>query len=441
MQGLIRNRCVNDGRPDSGGETKSARLLAEYLEGAGLHLEIVEPHPGRGSLIATLPGTEGPGGGLVLMGHTDVVEAQQDNWAVPPFDGALIDGVIWGRGAVDMLGMTATMAVSLRHLAASGFRPRHDVTVLAVADEEAGGRWGAGWLARNRPELFRERSVVTETGGFPLHTSRGVRLECAIGEKGTLGCTVIIEGTPSHGALPYRTDNPLLKLPEVLRRLSRYQPAPRLDDLWLDYLAGMALPDRWQPGLADPDTFDRTLKELPVGLARHFHAITRTTITPTIVRAGKKKNVIPGHAEVHLDIRVFPGETRDEVEGAIRSLLNGLDDVRLETFGWRAGSLSSRKTELWSAIEAVVDDLVPGAEMVADVSSATTDGRHVRPLGVPCYGFGLFSERIPAEEYFAMFHSVDERIDQESLLLLCRLWFCLAQHLPGPAAGGLTPSH
>lgn len=339
-----------------------------------------------------------------------------------------------------MLGMTATMAVSLRHLAACGFRPRHDVTVLAVADEEAGGRWGAGWLARYRPELFRERYVITESGGFPLHTSQGVKLECAIGEKGTLGSTVIIEGTPSHGALPYRTDNPLLKLPEVLHRLSRYRPAPHLDDLWLEYLAGMALPDRWQAGLADPDTFDGTLEELPLGLARHFHAVTRTTITPTIVRAGKKKNVIPGRAEVHLDVRVFPGQARDEVERAIRFLLDGLDHVRLETYGWRAGSLSSRKTQLWSALEVVVGDLVPGAEMVAAVSSATTDGRHVRPLEVPCYGFGLFSERIPAEEYFAMFHSVDERIDQESLLLLCRLWIGLAERLPGPAAGGIAPS-
>ncbi|MEA5362609.1 M20/M25/M40 family metallo-hydrolase [Amycolatopsis sp., V23-08] len=429
VSALIRNRCVNDGTSDEVGETTSAELLGDHLDGAGLRLELVEPEPGRGSLIATLPGHEGPAGGLTLLGHTDVVPADEQYWSVPPFEGIDRDGAVWGRGAIDMLGMTASMAVALRHLAVRGFRPRHDLTFCAVADEEAGGRLGAGWIARHRPEHFRDRSVLTESGGFPLPTDQGTKLECFVGEKGTLGCTVRIRGTPGHGAYPYRTDNVLMKLPEVLDRLRGYAPGPRLDALWRRYAEGMALPTGWLAGLSTVDTFDKTLDRLPVGLARHFHSVTRTTMTPTIVRAGGKKNVIPSTAEIHLDVRVFPGETRQEVEAALSGLFTGCADVHLEFYGWRDGAVSAAETPLWSTLQETVDELMPGARMVPALSSATTDGRWVRPFGSPCYGFGLFGTAIPAEEYFAMFHGVDERIDHESLLLLRALWIGVAERM------------
>ncbi|MFV2103629.1 M20/M25/M40 family metallo-hydrolase [Micromonospora sp. LOL_024] len=428
LRTLIRHRCVNDGTTGSGGEIASAAFLAEYLTGAGLDLEIVEPCPGRGSLIATLPGRDGPPGGLVLMGHTDVVPADGAGWSVPPFDGALIDGVVWGRGAVDMLGMTATMAVALRHLGSTGFRPAADVTLLAVADEEAGGHHGAGWLAVNRPELFRGRSVVTESGGFPLRTGVGVRLECFVGEKGALGARVVVAGHSAHAAFPYGTENPLYRLGPVLERLREHRPAPVVDDVWLAYVDGMDLPEAWSRALSNPHTFDQALAAVPLGLARHFHAVTRTTVTPTIVRGGAKRNVVPGRVEIDLDVRVAPGQSEAEVRAVISGLFDGLDGVRVEFAGWRPGSASDRRAPLWMALERVTAELLPGAVMVPAISAATTDGRHVRPLDVPCYGYGLFSERIPATEFFRMFHSTDERIDQDSLVLLCQLWEGLARY-------------
>jgi acetylornithine deacetylase/succinyl-diaminopimelate desuccinylase-like protein len=271
LQQLIRNRCVNDGTDASGGETANARLLEEYLAGAGVDLEVTEPSPGRGSLIATLPGRAGGHGGLMYLGHTDVVPAIESGWRVPPFSGAVLDGMVWGRGAIDMLGMTATMAVALRYLASAGFRPTAELTVLAVADEEAGGRWGTGWLAAQRPELFRERQVITESGGFPLHTPEGTRLECFLGEKGVLAVKITVHGESGHAAFPYATDNAVSRLGEVLDRLRRYNPAPVIDEVLCEYVRGLAVPADVYDELTDEGSFDAALRKLPVGLARNLH--------------------------------------------------------------------------------------------------------------------------------------------------------------------------
>ena len=152
LQHLIRNACVNDGTQDSGGEVRSVDLLATYLEGSGAYLERFEPRPGRGSLVARIEGSDPHAPSLLLMGHTDVVPVNPDGWHRDPFAGELVDGVVWGRGAVDMLNQTASMAVAFRKLAAEGWRPRGTLTYLAVADEEALGTYGASWLTEHEPD-------------------------------------------------------------------------------------------------------------------------------------------------------------------------------------------------------------------------------------------------------------------------------------------------
>ncbi len=423
LRRLIRHGCVNDGTPDSGQELRSAELLADYLSGSGLRLEIVEPHPGRGSLVATLPGSGGASGGLTLLGHLDVVPASPDGWTRDPFAAELVDGVVWGRGAVDMLGITSTMAVALKHLALSGFRPGRDLTLLAVADEEAGGHWGAGWLSRNRPELFRDRSVITESGGFPIPTPDGIAaLECFVGEKGAYPCTLVVGGTSGHGAFPYRTDNAVVRAAEVLGRLSHLAPALQLDDTWREYVDGLGHHGELRRRLLDASAFDQALEEIPLGLARHFHAVTRMTVSPNTIHGGTKPNVVPDRVEISLDIRVMPGQTREEVEALVGDALSGVHGVRPVFGGWRPGSRSARRTPLWDALETVTARLAPGGRIVPAISSATTDARHVRPTGSVCYGYGLFTEHIPCDDYFTMFHGVDERVDQGSLRLMSELW-------------------
>ncbi|MDQ6854236.1 MAG: M20/M25/M40 family metallo-hydrolase, partial [Actinomycetota bacterium] len=176
LRDLIRNQCVNDGRVESGQESKSVDLLGGYLEGAGLDLERYEPQPGRSSLVARIEGSDPNAPSLLLMGHTDVVPVNPDGWSRDPFGAEIVDGFIWGRGAVDMLNETATMALAFRRLADSGFKPRGTLTYLAVADEEALGTWGAKWLVENERDAVYADYVLTESGGFQLPTPEGPRL-------------------------------------------------------------------------------------------------------------------------------------------------------------------------------------------------------------------------------------------------------------------------
>src|SRR5439155_15528184 len=220
LQQLIRNACVTDGTAGSGQEVRSADLLRSYLEGAGLDLATYEPTPGRTSLVARIDASDRSAPSLLLMGHTDVVPANPDGWRRDPFGGELVDGEVWGRGAVDMLNLTASMAVATRHLLTDGFRPRGTLTYLAVADEEALGTYGAAWMLRERPDAVRSDFVVTEMGGFrmPLPSSGGPKLPVMVAEKGTYWCKLRVRGTPGHGSMPLRTDNALVKAAEVVRR-------------------------------------------------------------------------------------------------------------------------------------------------------------------------------------------------------------------------------
>src|ERR1700716_1122422 len=181
---LIANACVNDGSPDSGQEVRNADVLGAVLEGPGVEIERYEPHPGRVSLVARIEGTDRSAPSLCLMGHTDVVPVDPKGWTHDPFGGELIAGEIWGRGAVDMLNLTASMAVAVRRLVDEGFRPRGDLVYFAVADEEAGSTYGARWVADHRPEAITCDYALTEFGGIGS-TAEGRRtVGVSVAEKG-----------------------------------------------------------------------------------------------------------------------------------------------------------------------------------------------------------------------------------------------------------------
>jgi acetylornithine deacetylase/succinyl-diaminopimelate desuccinylase-like protein len=311
IQHLIRNACVNDGTVGSGHEVRSADLLAGYFEGSGIDLERYEPEPGRASLVARIEGSNPDAPGLLLMGHTDVVPANADRWRHDPFGGELVDGEVWGRGAVDMLNLTASMAVATRRLATSGFRPEGTLTYLAVADEEASGTYGADHLARHELDAVGADFVITESGGIPVPGGGGeLRLPVLVGEKGSCWCTLRITGTPGHASQPYATDNALVTASEVVRRIAEYRPQTDIHATWRRFLEGMGLPDEMIAPLLDPDRFLDALADLPVGMARQFHACTHTTFAPTVVHGGTKTNVIPDTVDIELDIRTLPDPAR-----------------------------------------------------------------------------------------------------------------------------------
>ena len=306
---LIRNHCVNDGTVASGEEHRSVDLLAGYLAGIGDH-EIYEPQPGRQSLVVRMEGSEPTAPSLLLMGHTDVVPVNPDGWSRDPFAGTVDDGFVWGRGAVDMLNLTASQAVAFRRLAESGFRPKGTLIYLAVADEEALGRWGADWLLQHERDAVAADFVLTEWGGFQIPTPAGPRLPVLVGEKGTFWTKIRVHGTPSHGSRPFRTDNALVTAAEVVRRIADFRPAdqdPRCHGAGI--VEGMHFEPELTAALLDADQFEGALAELPIGIAREYHACTHTTFAPTVAHGGTKTNVIPDQVDLEVDIRTLPGQS------------------------------------------------------------------------------------------------------------------------------------
>jgi len=433
LQQMIRNGCVNDGTEASGHERRSADILRQVLEGPGLDLEVHEPSPGRASIVARLDGRREDAPSLVLLGHTDVVPANAADWQHDPFGGELIDGEVWGRGAVDMLNLTASMAVAVRHLADDGFRPDGDLVFIGVADEEALGTYGAGWLTEHLADDVRADYLVTEAGGFPLAGANGMRLPVLTGEKGVFWCTLTVRGTPGHASQPLRTDNALVKAAEVVRRLAEHEPRADIHEAWRGFVEGLGLPEELADPLLDPDRISAFCAELPaLGLARQAHACTHTTIAPTIMHGGTKLNVIPDRVQLELDIRSLPGWGRTEVEKMLADALGDLmSDVELEWHSTEEATTSKSDTPLWHALERVARQSYPDAQCVPFLTVGATDARFFRRMGTVAYGFGLFSERLTFEQYATMFHGIDERVDVASLGLSAQLWDGLARQSLG----------
>jgi acetylornithine deacetylase/succinyl-diaminopimelate desuccinylase-like protein len=433
LQQLIRNGCVNDGTPDSGDEARNADLLESYLEGSGFDCQRFEAIPGRPSLVARMEGTDPNAPSLLLMGHTDVVPVNADGWKRDPFGGELVDGEVWGRGAVDMLNLTASMAVAVRAVAQSGFRPRGTLTYFAVPDEEAAGTYGAKWMTENEPDAIRADYVVTEMGGMRLPAQGAAKLPIMAAEKGTYWCKIRVSGTPGHGSMPFRTDSALVKAAEIVQRLANYQPEPVIHETWRRFVEQMEFPPDLSEALLDPAKVRDVAAALPeLGMARMIHACTHTTFAPTVLGAGVKANVIPDTAELQVDIRTLPGQSLDDVDAMLREALGPYADlVEIDPFSAMPASASPLDTPLWDALTRHTQRLVPGAETVPFMIVGATDSRFFRKIGATCYGYGLFSDRISFADFATMFHGDDERIDVESLRLTTELWESLIRDFLG----------
>jgi acetylornithine deacetylase/succinyl-diaminopimelate desuccinylase-like protein len=433
LRTLIRNACVNDGDVASGQEARNADALDDFLGGSGLHCERHESAPGRVSLVARIEGRDRTAPSLLLMGHTDVVPANPAGWQRDPFGGEVVDGIVWGRGAIDMLNITATMAVALRRLARSGFRPRGSLVYLAVADEEAGGRYGADHLVTHALDAVRTDYVVTESGGVPIPTASGPRLPLTVGEKGANWWRLTVRGTPGHGSMPFRTDNALVTAAEVVRRLAAFQPKARILPVWRQYVEGLELAPDLTAALTDPDRVrEAALAMKQVGLARVVHACTHTTFSPNVARGGTKVNVVPDRVEIEVDIRALPGVTPAEVDAMLAEALGDLAPrVEVEAPHHGEGSLSPFETPLVEALARVTRALVPGSRIIPRLTTGGTDARFFRQRGIPAYGFALHSPRIPHTEYPLMFHGHDERVDVESLRLSSLMWEALCRDFLG----------
>ena len=438
LQAMIRNACVNDGSPESGEEIRNADLLQTFLEGSGLDTQRFESIPGRSSIVARIEGSDPEAPSLCLMGHTDVVPVSPDGWTHDPFGGEIIPDAngrdeVWGRGAIDMLNLTSSMAVAFRHLARSGFRPKGDLIYFGVADEEAGGRWGADWMFEHHPEAIDADYCLTELGGWSTVDEHGHRhVTVNVAEKGLAWRRLRVSGTPGHGSMPYGADNALVKAAEIVRRLSEYRTTPRLDGTWQAFVATLEIPDELRSQLLDPNTVFDAISTLPTPEARLCHALSHTTISPNVAHGGQKTNVIPDAVDVEVDIRTVPGTTYDDVVAMLDDALGDLAP-HVDVTDLHVGGATESPTDnaLWDVISERTQAVYPGAELVPGLIVGGTDARFYRQRGRVAYGAGLFSPSLDFATFGSRFHGHDERIDVESLALATDFWIGVTRDLVG----------
>ncbi len=426
LQAMIRNQCVNDGTPESGHETRNADLLRSQLEDTPAELETLSILPGRDSLVARLPGTDPDAPTLMMMGHTDVVPVTPEGWKVDPFGGERVGDEIWGRGAVDMLNVTSSMAVAFRHIANTDTRYPGDIVYFAVADEEAGGTYGARPLVEDRWDALQCDFVLTEYGGSPVVNDDGMIVLLTTAEKGIMTQILTISGEPGHGSMPYRTDNAISKAAEIVRRIEAFNPGAKIDELFTSRVKALNFPADVEAKLLDPGRIQEALAEMEPALARNLHSCCHTSFSPNVIKGGTKSNTIPDQVKLVVDIRVLPGVTREELHGHLSEAIGPelMGSVEFTAYNDEPGlaTSSSTDTPLWSALVDSIHMTYPGAKVLPSMVTGGTDARFFRGRGVPCYGAGLLSPDIGLGEFMSRFHGHNERIDIESLRLTTKLW-------------------
>ncbi len=445
LQQMIRNACVNDGTPESGQEVRNAELLTSFFDGSGIALERFEPTPGRVSLVGRIEGSDPDAPSLCLMGHTDVVPVNAEGWSRDPFGGEVVEGTtragrpvteVWGRGAVDMLNLTSSMAVAFRELAVSGFRPKGDLIYFAVADEESGSHHGAQWMADHARDVIRADYVLTENGGLHSGPTEAPFVGINVGEKGVAWRRLRLRGTPGHGSMPFRSDNALVKAAAVVQRLADYRPAPRFHELWTERVNTLGLDEELTAALLDPAQIDDVLAQLPnPGAAAHLHACTHTTFSVNVAGGGParmKTNVIPDTVVLEVDVRTLPGEDAAAVQAHLDAALGDLAaEVEVEALMNDQATISRIDTPLWDSLQRAVGRPFPSARLSPQLIVGFTDARVFRAMGSVAYGAGLFSPDLDSGDFSRRFHGHDERIDVESLRLTTDLWVDVARDLLG----------
>ncbi len=405
---LIRIDTTNLGDHSGPGERAAAEHVAALLAGAGLDPVLLESHPQRASVVARVAGTDPARPALLIHGHLDVVPADAADWRVPPFSGEVRDGCVWGRGAVDMKDMDAMVLAVIRERMAQGRRPPRDLVLAFLADEEAGGTWGARWLVDNHPELFEGvTEAIGEVGGFSA-TIGGQRLyPVQTAEKGMAWLRLTARGTAGHGSM-LQPDNAVTALAETVARIGRHEWPVRLTPSARAFLEAAAAA-LGMPGISQNELSAVLAKLGP--LSRMVGATLSNTANPTMLSAGYKVNVIPQAAAAEIDGRFLPGyeeELLAELDGLLgpgitREFVHR--DVALET---------SFDGDLVAAMSGALLAEDPEARVVPFCLSGGTDAKSFSRLGIRCFGFTPL--RLPDDlDFSGMFHGVDERVPAEAL--------------------------
>ena len=416
LQRLIRNACVNDGTPESGNEHRSVATLQEFF---GVDGEIFEPSPGRQSLFYRIAGSDPEAPSLGLAPHLDVVPVDSSGWTQDPFEAEIVDGFVYGRGAVDMLNVTAAMAVAARPYIVGEIRPRGDLLFVALADEEAGGALGAMPFTDQRWEQAQVDYMLTEVAYPRVSYAYEEVVPVATGEKGAFWSMLRSTGTPGHGSAPYGSDNALRKMVEAVHGIFAEQMPVVITHEWEEFVASLDLPEEVKAAMIDPDRIDDALDTFAVDdplFARYAHAVTHLTVSPNMLNAGMKSNVIASRASANIDIRALPGSDRTSVDShLLKAMGSARDDIEIEPIQDFEATQSPVGNPLWEAIADSVEEIEGHRRLLPMMMNVATDARFWRKRGTVAYGVGLFDDRMDFSEMLALFHGHDERVSVESM--------------------------
>ncbi len=419
LQDLIRIDTTNP----PGNETSAAEYLAAVLKREGIEPTILESAPGRGNLVARLKG-DGRAAPLLLMVHIDVVPAEADAWTHPPFGGDIADGFLWGRGALDTKELAAMELMVLLMLKREGKPLARDIIFMANADEEAGGRMGAGWMVKEHPDLIRAEYAINEGGGFGLDLLGERFFTCQVAEKGTARFAMRTRGRPGHGSQPHR-DNSVLKLADAIQKIGAAEFPHHASATVKLFIEGVAAKlgkpyERDLLALLDAKKYRAAIARMPLdeGLQSMLYAMLHNTVTPTMLHAGSKVNVIPSMAEAKCDARLLPGQTSRDLLHELRAVIG--NEVEIEFMDDTPALESDYQTPLFDTIARVMARHEPTAPVLPYLVVGATDARHVRKLGTQVYGF---SPMLAPVAELDRVHGHDERISIDNLAFGARVLY------------------
>ena len=402
LQQLLRLNTVNP----PGNETIAAELLRDYLQANGVAVELYARTPERANLVARLEGGDGPS--LCFLSHTDTVVAEPSEWSRDPWSGELAGDHVWGRGALDMKNQVAASAVAIASLAREGFKPPGDLLFIAAADEEVGKNFGLQWLCEEHPDAVRVDYAINEGGGERIQLGGNAFYLCATAEKMSAPFRVVVHGRSGHASMPGIADNALVKTAPLIERLAAYRAEPSIGPEVAGFLEAVL---GEQPA---PDEVLSRLAAVDQLAVETIEPLLSFTLSPTMIEASERRNVVPGTCELVVDRRLLPGQTPEDVEPIIRQIL-GDGEYELETIERWGGTRSALDTPLWRAISDWVGKTEPGAKVAPLCCAGFTDSHWLRDaFGTVAYGF-FPMKTMEAEVAARLIHSADERTHVDDL--------------------------
>jgi len=423
-QDMVRIPTVNTGAMPTGSETELCRYIEKWLAEDGIESETIESAPDRGNLIARLEGSSGKAG-LMFMSHLDVVPVEEEEkWRFPPFSATIADGRVFGRGASDCKALLTCQLIAMRLLKRNNIELKDSLILASCADEEHGGRYGFGWMAEHHPEKLAAPYAVNEGGGVPIQAAGNLTYLLGIGEKGRLQLEIEVRGSSAHASTPWQGSNALFGLSEVVKRIEAYEAERDTSTSLFDHLSTFAIEDKPSPENIDQIIADN--EETQPRFVSIMKALSRMTITPTMIQGGIKSNSVPESVRLTCDVRTLPHQDETYVRQELDKILDGIPGVEIEIDYMSIPNASPFETEFAHRIQISTANALQRDDIqwVPSLTTGFTDSRFTRNLGTTTYG--MVGSHPDDDPMLTRQHGTDESVGIRSLISGTRIMVALA---------------